>query len=50
MGKYSKAIVAVAGVATTALQTAFPGSHWAAVAIASISALLVYIVPNQVKP
>ncbi|MGH7239247.1 MAG: hypothetical protein ACREHG_04170, partial [Candidatus Saccharimonadales bacterium] len=48
-GKYSKFIVSLQGVAATALTT-FTGPsypHWVPTAIGALSAVLVYLVPNQ---
>jgi len=51
MGKYAKAIVATLGAALAAAQTAIPMSDsahgWVTVAIAALTALTVYLVPNS---
>ena len=50
MGKYAKAIVATLGAALVAAQQAVPMSEtahgWVTVAIAALTALTVYLVPN----
>lgn len=50
MGKYAKAIVATLGAALVTAQQALPMSAeahgWLTVAIAALTALTVYVVPN----
>src|SRR5450755_365948 len=47
VNKYLKAIVAVMGSVGIALQTQYPGNHWADAVIAIFSTALVYLVPNE---
>lgn len=49
MNKYLKAIVAVLGAGVTIAQTVWPANHWQEVVTASITAVLVYLVPNSPK-
>lgn len=49
-GNYLKAIVAVIGTVATALQTAYPSSHWATTITAGITAALVFLAPNTPRP
>ncbi len=51
MGKYAKAVVATLGAALATAQTAIPMSAeahgWLTVVIAAVTALSVYLVPNE---
>lgn len=47
VGSYSKFIVAVLGAAVTSLQTYYGTQHWVPVVIAVLTAVVVYLVPNQ---
>jgi hypothetical protein len=49
-GQYSKLLVAAAGAALTIVQTAWPQAHWTPAVTATLSALLVYLVPNSPPP
>jgi hypothetical protein len=49
MNRYLKAIVAVIGAGVTVAQTVWPGNHWQVVVTSSITAILVYLVPNTPK-
>jgi hypothetical protein len=50
ISQYLKAIVALIGAIATGLQTAFPSDHWASTVTATLSAVLVYLVPNTPAP
>lgn len=45
-GRYSKLAVAVAGAATTAIETYAAHTSWAPIVIGAIAAALVWLVPN----
>lgn len=49
VGEYSKGIVAMAGVATTAIATYFPTAKWEPLALGFISAVVLILVPNAGK-
>jgi hypothetical protein len=46
-GSYSKFIVTIYGVIATYINTYYASAHWATLAIAGLTALSVYLVPNQ---
>ena len=46
MRKYAKAIVAVIGATLVAVSQVYAGIEWLPIAIAFVSALGVYLVPN----
>lgn len=48
MGKFSKFIVSVSGAVATALSTAYGTEHWVSYVLAGITAITVFLVPNQV--
>lgn len=45
--KYTKAIVGLIGTVATVLQTIWPHAQWSAAVTSLITAVLVYLVPNQ---
>lgn len=46
-GKFAKFIVSVMGGAATSLQTYYGTSHWVPPVLAGITAIAVYLVPNN---
>jgi hypothetical protein len=46
-GRYSKLVVALAGVATSGIETYARAAHWAPAVTAAITAALVFLVPNS---
>lgn len=50
LASYSKVLVAVAGVITSALETTYATAHWLPAVTGAISAVLVYLVPNVSAP
>lgn len=47
VGSYSKFIVSILGAVATSLQTYYGTQHWVLVLIAALTAVTVYLVPNQ---
>ena len=47
IGRYSKFIVAVIGLATATITTYYGSATWAIPAVSALSALAVLLVPNQ---
>jgi hypothetical protein len=47
VGQYSKFIVAFIGAVTVGLTTFFPAASWEPTVAAVLSALAVYLIPNQ---
>lgn len=55
MGRYAKSVVAVVGAGIAALQLALDdgiivGQEWTAIVIAVVTAIGVYLVPNEEAP
>jgi hypothetical protein len=44
--EHAKSLIATLGAVGVALQTQFPGNHWAEFGTAIVTAFLVYFVPN----
>lgn len=47
VGQYSKFIVAMIGAISAGLSTEFPASHWVPVVVTVLSAIAVYLIPNE---
>jgi hypothetical protein len=48
-GSYSKFIVAMAGIIATYINQYYATAHWATIALATLTAVVVYLVPNGVS-
>jgi hypothetical protein len=46
IGEYSKGIIALAGIATSAISQYYASATWAPLAIGGISAIVLILVPN----
>jgi hypothetical protein len=46
IGEYSKGLIALAGVATSAINQYYASASWAPLAIAGISVVVLILVPN----
>jgi hypothetical protein len=46
-GSYSKFIVAISGIIATYIDQYYATAHWASIAIAAMTAVVVFLVPNQ---
>ena len=49
IGQYSKGIIALAGVATSAINQYYASASWAPLAIGGIAAIVLILVPNSQK-